>query len=112
MSTPDVVDNQDTHHCVTSVPTPPATENAGAQPSAPSASSALALNVNSSNGFSDATPRTVAKGADGSARAAVSTVRANPLKNHRETAADGADANITPRSDLGECKGAGWRGRL
>src|SRR5262249_31238350 len=41
--------------CVTTVPTPPATESAGAQPSAPSASSALALNINSSNGFSDAT---------------------------------------------------------
>jgi hypothetical protein len=90
----------------------PGPEQAGVPPSAPSASSAVSLNVNSANGFADASLRTVAKDADGSGRAAVSTVRANPLKNHGETAADGADANITHRSGLGECKGTGWRGRL
>src|SRR5262245_23979183 len=90
----------------------PGLEQAGLTPSAPPPSSALPLNVNSSNGFSDASPRTVAKDADRSVRAAISTVRANPLKNHLETAADGADANVTHRSDPGECKGAGWRGRL
>ena len=86
----------------------PGLEQAGVPPSAPSA---LPLNVNSANDFADASPRTVARDADGGARAAVSTVRANPLKNQRATAADGADANITHRSELGECKGS-WRGRL
>jgi len=90
----------------------PGLEHAGAPPSEPSASSALPLNVNSANGFADAPLRTVAKDADGSSRAVASTVRANPLKKHGETAADHADANITHRSDLGECQGAGWRGRL
>src|SRR5215831_18892233 len=90
----------------------PGLEHAGAPPSEPSASSALPLNVNSANGFADAPLRTVAKDADGSSRAVASTVRANPLKKHGETAADRADANITHRSDLEECQGAGWRGRL
>ena len=90
----------------------PGLEHAGAPPSEPSASSALPLNVNSANGFAGAPLRTVAKDADGSSRAVASAVRANPLKKHGETAADHADANITHRSDLGECQGAGWRGRL
>jgi hypothetical protein len=87
-------------------------EQVGVPPSAPSASSAMSLNVNSANGFADESLRTVVDDADGSARAVVSTVRANPLKNHDETAADRADANIAPRFGLGECKGSGWRRRL
>jgi hypothetical protein len=87
----------------------PVLEQAGTPPSEPSASSALPLKVNSAE---DASLRTVAKEADGSGRAPVSTVWANTLKNHGETAADGADASITHRSSLAECKGAGWRGRL
>jgi hypothetical protein len=57
-----------------------------------------AANFNSGNGFADAYLRTVAKDADGSGRAAVSIVRANPLNNHGGTVADGAHANITPHS--------------
>jgi hypothetical protein len=77
---------------ITTAPTLPGPEQAGVPPSA---SSALSLNVNSANGFADAALRMVAKDEDGSRRAVVSTVRANPLKNHGRTAADGADANIT-----------------
>jgi hypothetical protein len=90
----------------------PGLEHAAAPPSEPSASSALPLNINSANGFTDSSLRTVAEDAEDSARAGVSTARAKSLKSHRETAADGADANITNRFDLGENQGAGWRGRL
>ena len=97
---------------ITTVPALSDPEQAGVPPSAPSASSAVSLNVNSANGSADASLRTVAKDADGSGRAAVSTIRANRLKTNAVTAADGADANITHCSGLGECKGTGWRGRL
>jgi hypothetical protein len=97
---------------ITTVPALLHPEQTGVPPSAPSASSALPLNVNSANGFGDTSLRTVAKDADGRGRAVAPTVRANPLKNHRETAADGADANIVPRSDRGQSKGTSWRGRL
>jgi hypothetical protein len=100
---------------ITTSPSLPGPEKAGERPSVPSvpsASSASSLNANSANGFADTPLRTVAKDADGSGRAVVSTVRANPLKNDGGTAADGADANITHRSGFGECSGAGWRGRL
>jgi hypothetical protein len=97
---------------ITTSPSLPCPEQAGVPPSAPSASSALSLNVNSANGFADAFLRTVAKDADGNGRAVVSTVRANPLKNPGGTAADGADANIAHGSEAGESKGIGWRGRL
>ena len=63
-------------------------------------------------GFADVPLRTVANDADGSVGRGGETVRANPLKNNDGTIADGADANITNRSGLGERKGAGWRGRL
>jgi hypothetical protein len=97
---------------ITTSPSLPGPEKAGERPSVPSVPSASSLNANSANGFADTPLRTVAKDADGSGRAVVSTVRANPLKNDGGTAADGADANITHRSGFGECSGAGWRGRL
>jgi hypothetical protein len=97
---------------ITTIPPSATPEKPGTQPSAPSAPSAVPLNVNSASGFASASLRTVAKDADGRGRAVASTVRANPLKNHGETAADGADANITPGSGRGQCKGTSWRGRL
>ena len=87
-------------------------EKPGTQPSAPSASSAPSPKTNSGNGFGAPPLRTVALDADGGGRVESPTVRANSLKNNDATAADGADANITNRSGLGERKGAGWRGRL
>jgi hypothetical protein len=54
----------------------------------------------------------LANNADDSKRAVVSTVRANTLKNHRGPAADGADANITHCSGLGNCRGTGCKARL
>ena len=84
----------------------------GTQPSAPSASSAPTSKSNPANGFPAQSVRTVARDADGSGQGSSSTVRAKRLENNAGTAADGADANITRRSGLGERKGAGWRGRL
>jgi hypothetical protein len=97
---------------ITATPSHPAPENVGVPPSAPSASSALSSNVNSANRFADASLRTVARDADGSGRAAVSTVPANPFKNHGETAADRADANSTHRSAPEKTRKPGWRARL
>jgi hypothetical protein len=87
-------------------------EKPGTQPSAPSTPSASSPKTNSGNGFGAPPLRTVALDADGGGRVESPTVRANSLKNNDATAADGADANITNRSGLGERKGAGWRGRL
>src|SRR5262249_42580549 len=97
---------------ITTAPARPGPEQSRVPPSAPSAPSALSLNVKSANGFADASLRTVAKDADGSGRAVVSTVRANLLKNPGGTAGDGADANSAHRSGPGESEGIGWRGRL
>jgi hypothetical protein len=98
---------------ITTVHALPGLEHAGARPSEPSASSALPLNLNWANAFADAPLRTIANDADDSTRrAVVSTVHANPTKKDREIVADRADANNTSSSDLEECKGAGWRGRL
>jgi len=97
---------------ITAAPALPGPEQAGVLPSAPSASSASAMKSSPAKGFADVPLRTVANDADGSVGRGGETVRANPLKNNGETAADGADANITPPSGLGERKGAGWRGRL
>lgn len=78
-------------------PSGPAPENAGVQPSAPSASSALAPKPCPANGSAESNLRTEGNGADGSADGSgqgdESTVRDNPLKIAVGTAADGADAN-------------------
>ena len=97
---------------ITAAPALPGPEQAGVLPSAPSASSASAMKSSPAKGFADVPLRTVANDADGSVGRGGETVRANPLKNNDGTIADGADANITNRSGLGERKGAGWRGRL
>jgi len=62
-------------------------------------------------GFGAPDPRTVAHGADGRGEGPVATVRANPLKNYREAAADGADANCPPQSGQ-ETGKAVWSARL
>jgi hypothetical protein len=71
-------------------------EKSGAQPSAPSASSAPTPKPNPANGFAAQSQRTVARDADGSGQANAQMVRANPLKNNAGTAADDADANPRP----------------
>jgi hypothetical protein len=101
---------------ITTSPNDPASENAGARPSAPSASSAATPNPNPANGFSAPPLRTVAKDvdgrADGSGKGNAPTVRANPLKTNTGTAADGTDADGPPQSALEEINSRGWRARL
>ncbi len=89
-----------------------APENAGAQPSAPSASSAPMPKSNPANGFAAPVLRTVANDADGSGNGNAPTVRANPLKTNAGTAADGADANRPPQSAPEKTGAPGWRARL
>jgi hypothetical protein len=94
---------------ITVTPPSPAPENAGAQPSAPSASSATMLKSNPGNGFAAQSLRTVAHDADGSGKGNAPTVRANPLKTNAENAADGAGANLPPQSALENAGAPGWR---
>ena len=77
---------------ISTTPSCPATENAGALPSASSVSSTPITKPNPANGFAAAHRRTVANHADGRGQGSDSTVRANPLKGNNETAAVGADA--------------------
>jgi hypothetical protein len=88
-----------------------APEQAGVQPSAPSASSAPLPKSNAA-GFEAAERRTIADEADGSGKGLTPTVPAKSLESKTKDAADGADANITPGSGTPESNGAGWRGRL
>jgi hypothetical protein len=97
---------------ITATPSSSAPENAGAQPSAQSASSASTPNVNPANGFAAPLQRTVAEGADGSGRSDRRTVRANTLKTEAGTSADGADANSPAQSEPGEDRTPGWRVRI
>jgi hypothetical protein len=85
---------------ITVTPPSAAPENAGAQPSAPSASSASVPKSNPSNGFGAEYLRTIAHDADGRGTGNAPTVRANPLKNNAGNAADGADANLPAQSVL------------
>ena len=96
---------------ITTTPSHAAPENAGARPSASSASSASAPKSNPANGFAAPPLRTVANDADGqrTSGAGTPTVRANPLKSNAGTAADGADANLPPQS-APEKPGAGLEG--
>ena len=89
-----------------------APEKPGAQPSAPSASSAPTPKSNPANGFAAQSVRTVARDADGSGNGNAPTVRANPLKNNAGTAADGADANPPPQSGPEKTGAPGWSTRL
>ena len=83
--------------CITTAPTPPAAENAGARPSASSAPSAPPANSNSGKGLGKSDTRTVSADADDSNVAegptVRPTVRANSLKARAADGADDADAN-------------------
>ena len=81
---------------------------AGAEPSAPTASSASTPKTNSRNG----SLRTITHDADGRRRSNAATVRADLLKNNGRTAADGADEDIAPPSGLAEATNVGWWGRV
>ena len=84
---------------ITTASTDPAPESRGAQPSAPSASSAPRPKSSPNNGFAAPDPRTVADDADGRAGEPIGTVRTNPLKSNGRTDADGADANCAAQSE-------------
>ena len=83
---------------ITATQTHAGPEDAGARPSAPSASSAPMPKSSQANGFAAPDLRTVADDADGTREGPAPTVRANPLKSNAGTAADGADANRPPQS--------------
>lgn len=91
-------------------------ENAGARPSAPSASSATEPEPNGNQDLAADAKRTVEGGADGRADdvagSAATTVRANPLKPNGGTAADGEDTNIGRDSGTGKNGCARWKARL
>ncbi|WP_288048256.1 hypothetical protein [Acidiphilium sp.] len=91
---------------ISTIPGQSKPEDGGAQPSASSASMSKS---NPAKGFTAPDLRTVANDADGTGRASVPTVRANPLKSNAGSDADGADANRPSQS--GQEK-VGWRARL
>ena len=97
---------------ITTIQTFSTPEKPGAEPSAPSASSAPIPKSNPANGFAAQSVRTVARAADGSGNGNAPTVRANPLKNNAGTAADGADANPPPQSGPEKTGTPGWSTRL
>jgi hypothetical protein len=97
---------------ITTIQTFSTPEKPGAEPSAPSASSAPMPKSNPANGFAAQSPRTVAHDADGSGNGDAPTVRANPLKNNGGTAADGADANPPSQSGPEKTGAPGWSTRL
>ena len=86
-----------------------APENAGAQPSAPSAQSAPGANGTKVMAFAGTGLRTVAGNENGSN---VATARANPLGTNPLSGADGADAKSPPQSASGGTETPGWRGRV
>ena len=90
---------------ITSTASHPSPEDAGPQPSAPSASSATMPKSNAANGFAAQSVQTVAGAADGSGNGIAPTVRAEPLKNNARTAADDTDANNTPHSGANSTPG-------
>jgi hypothetical protein len=94
---------------ITVAPPSGAPENAGAQPSAPSASPAPMLKCNQGESFSAQSLRTVGHDADGGGKGNAPTVRANPLKTNGGNAADGTDANLRPQSPLENAGAPGWR---
>jgi hypothetical protein len=97
---------------ITTTPNHSAQESTGAQPSAPSASSASMPKPNPTNGFAASTLRTTANDADGSGEGNDPTVRANPLKTNAGTAADGADVILRRQSALAKTEAPGWKARL
>ena len=97
---------------ITTIQYSAAPEKPGAQPSAPSASSAPMPKSNPANGFAAQSAQTVADAADGSGNGNAPTVRANPLKTNAGTAADDADANHPLQSAPEKAGAPGWRARL
>ena len=91
---------------IINITTAAAPEDTGAQPSAPSASSAFRTEPNSANGFAAQPVRTVDSDADGSSEGGVPMVRAKGLKTNGPDDADDTDAN-SPRQSA-----PGWRARL
>jgi hypothetical protein len=87
-------------------------ENREAEPSASSALSAPTMKSIPANGFAPQSMGTVAGDADGSCNGNALTVRANPLKNNTETAADDLDANLPPQSAPEKIGASGWSTRL
>jgi hypothetical protein len=85
----------------------------GAQPSTPSASSALPPNGNETKAFGETSMRTVDGVADGRTDAAHggtgSTVRANPLESGATDGADATDAKSPSQSEPEKSEGQGWR---
>ena len=86
-----------------------APENAGAQPSAPSAQPASGANVTNVIDFAASGLRTVAGNEDGND---APTVRVNRLGTDPGSAADGADAKSPSQSAAGGTGTLGWRGRV
>lgn len=97
---------------ITTIQTFFAPEKLGAEPSAPSASSAPMPKSNPANGFAAQPLQTVVHDADGSGNGNAPTVRANPLKTNAGTAADGADANLPLQSGPEKTGAPGWSTRL
>jgi hypothetical protein len=97
--------------CADSVP-----EHSGAQPSAPSASSAPTPKASSANDFVTFDLRTVGSNADETTVRADDAnalcVRANPLNVNDADSADGADAKKTTQSIPGKTRSAAWSARL
>ena len=97
---------------ITADPAQPRAEEGGAQPSAPSASSAEKHKSMSGNGLAASEPRTVVGDADGIEKDSGETVRINPLKSNGETVADDTDAN-SPVHSAPETVGLeGWKARI
>lgn len=97
---------------ITAAATYPVSERGGAQPSAPSTSSASRPESIPGKGFAAPDPRTVANDVDGRASGPIGTVRSNPLKSNGRTDADGADANCAAQSEPEKMKATAWRARL
>ena len=97
---------------ITTIQTFSTPEKPGAEPSAPSASSAPMRKSNPASGFAAQAMRTVARDTDGSGNGNAPTVRTNPLKNNAETGADHTDANPPPQSAPEKTGAPGWSARL
>jgi hypothetical protein len=97
---------------ITTIQTFSTPEKLGAEPSAPSASSAPRAKSNLAKGFAAQSVRTVADAADASGNGHAPTVRANPLKTSAGIAADDADANPPPQSAPEKTGAPGWSTRL
>ncbi|HKB23337.1 MAG TPA: hypothetical protein VKC99_11215 [Methyloceanibacter sp.] len=86
---------------ITAIQTLSMPEKPGAEPSAPSASSAPMPKSNPANGFAAQFVRTVADAADGSGSTVPPTVPLNTLKNKVWDGADGRDANFHTQTGKG-----------